>query len=60
MIGPATRAVLEGPAFSLAILSLYALRCVTYLTGGHLGRAAYWLSAFLITLSVEFLIKRWP
>lgn len=54
------RLVLEGPAFSLTILSLYAARCVTYLTGGHFGRAAYWLSAFLITLSVEFLIKRWP
>jgi hypothetical protein len=51
---------LDGPAFTWAILTLYALRCVSYAFGGHWGRAAYWLCAAGITVSAEFLMRRWP
>ena len=52
--------LLTGPGFTYLIISLYALRCVTYAIGGHWGRAAYWVCALGITVSAEFLIKRWP
>lgn len=53
-------AFLEGPAFTYVILALYAARCLSYAGGGHYGRVCYWLCAFGITLSAEFLITRWP
>ncbi len=52
--------ILEGKAFTWAILSLYGLRCLSYATTSHWGRAAYWLCAAGITVSAEFLISRWP
>lgn len=51
---------LDGPWFTYAILSLYALRCLSYAAGAHWGRAGYWLCAAGITVSAEFLIRRWP
>lgn len=54
------KALLDGPAFTYTILSLYALQCVRYSAGGHWGRAMYWLSAAMITVSAEFVTKRWP
>lgn len=50
----------DGPGFTYAILSLYSLRCVSYALGQHWGRAGYWLCAAGITVSAEFLIRRWP
>jgi hypothetical protein len=54
------RALLDGKAFTYCILTLYALRCLSYAAGGHWGRAGYWICAFGITVSAEFLITRWP
>lgn len=50
----------EGPAFTYCIMALYILRCLSYASGEHYGRAAYWLCALGITISAEFLITRWP
>lgn len=52
--------LLSGKAFTYVIMSLYGVRSATYAIGGHYGPAAYWLSALFITISAEFLIKRWP
>lgn len=52
--------LLSGKFFSYLILSLYALRCGSYLFTKHWGPATYWICAFGITLSAEFFIKRWP
>jgi len=49
-----------GRGFTYVILSLYALRCVSYAATKHYGPAAYWLCAFGITISAEFLIRRFP
>lgn len=51
---------LSGKFFTYIIMSLYAIRSGTYASGGHWGPAGYWLSALFITISAEFLIKRWP
>ncbi len=51
---------IEGPFFTYTIMALYVLRCVTYAYGSHWGRASYWLCALGITISAEFLMKRWP
>ena len=49
-----------GRGFTFAILALYSLRCLSYAATKHYGPAAYWLCAFGITVSAEFLIRRWP
>lgn len=46
--------------FTYIILGLYSLRCLSYLPGAHWGKAAYWVCAFGITASAEFLIGRYP
>lgn len=51
---------LDGPAFTYAILALYALRCGSYAFSSHWGRAGYWVGAMWITLSAEFLVRKWP
>ncbi len=51
---------LESKAFTYAILSLYGLRCLGYLVTGHYGPAAYWVCAFGITVSAEFLVRAFP
>lgn len=53
-------AFLSGKAFTYVIMSLYAIRSTTYALGGHYGSACYWLSALFITISAEFLIKKFP
>lgn len=52
--------LLHGKAFTYVILALYAIRCVSYLHGRHYGPAMYWLCALGITVSAEFLVKRFP
>lgn len=51
---------LAGKTFTYIILTLYGLRCVSYASTKHCGPAAYWLCAFGITVSAEFLMRRWP
>ena len=52
--------LIHGKAFTYVILCLYAVRALSYLHGRHLGPAAYWVCAFGITVSAEFLIARFP
>ena len=52
--------LLGGKGFTYVILALYAARCVTYAATKHYGPAGYWLCAFGITVSAEFLVRRWP
>ncbi len=52
--------LLHGKAFTFLILFLYFLRAASYVHGGHYGPAAYWVCAFGITVSAEFLIARFP
>jgi hypothetical protein len=49
-----------GKGFTYVIMALYAARCVSYVAGGHYGRACYWLCALGITISAEFLMTKWP
>ncbi len=51
---------LESKVFTYCILTLYALRCGSYFFTKHYGPGSYWLFAFGITVSAEFLIKRFP
>jgi hypothetical protein len=50
----------EGKTFTFMILGLYGLRCSSYLATKHYGPASYWLCAFGITVSAEFLMRRFP
>lgn len=52
--------LLQGKAFTYAILGLYALRAGSYFSGAHWGPASYWCCAFGITIAAEFLIPRFP
>jgi hypothetical protein len=52
--------LMEGRTFTYTILSLYALRCLSYVITKHYGPAAYWFFAFGITVSAEILIKKFP
>lgn len=52
--------LLESKGFTYVILTLYGLRCSSYLVTKHYGNAAYWFFAFGITVSAEFLMRRWP
>lgn len=49
---------LHGKGFTWTILTLYGLRCLTYLSDANWGRALYWAAAIAITVAAEFLIKR--
>ncbi len=52
--------LLEGRAFTYVILTLYALRCLSYVFTKHYGSASYWLCALGITVSAAFLMRRFP
>lgn len=52
--------LLSGKFFTYLIMSLYAIRCGSYMWTGHYGPGAYWASALCITISAEFLMARWP
>ena len=43
--------------FPCVILFLYACCSIRYFIVGDWGRGVYWIAAFLITLSVTFLMK---
>lgn len=51
---------LESRFFTYVILSLYGMRCLSYLVTKHYGPASYWICAFGITVSAEILIKKFP
>ena len=49
-----------GKGFTYIILSLYGLRAASYAFGHHWGPMSYWVCAFGITVSAEFLITKFP
>lgn len=51
---------ITGPGFTWVILACYGLRLGSHLWGQHWGRASYWFFAIGITISAEFLMRRWP
>lgn len=52
--------ILQGNLLTYIILVLFALRAITYAWTSSWGYMIYWLCAFGITVSAEFLIVRWP
>lgn len=53
-------AFLSGKGFTYLILGLYSARSLSYAAAKSWGPALYWLCALGITVSAEFLIKRYP
>ncbi len=52
-----TDLIMDPRLFNLVILFLYALSATRWFIAGSFGDGMYWVSAFMITFTVTFLMK---